>query len=109
MDRINHGINAIFDSILVSKTVVHKYFVTKTCINIKYMAGCIGHIIQNKISNVYTFITYDKIVQTTYTDIRRTNHTKRNMSRNLIISFRQTIKYFKCMFQEIFLIDPKTM
>ena len=75
----------------------------KTCINVYFVNGCIGHIIQN------TFITYDKIEQTTKTDIRRTKHTKRNMTRNLIILFRQTIKYFECMFQEIFLIDPKTM
>ena len=83
--------------------------INKTCINAKYIAGCKGHIIQNTILNVYTFITYDKIEQTTKTDIRRTKHTKRNMTRNLIILFRQTIKYFKCMFQEILLIGPKTM
>ena len=77
--------------------------------NVKYIAGCIGYIIQNTILNIYTFITYDKIEKTTKTDIRRTKHTKRNMTRNLIILFRLTIKYSKCMFQEILLIDPKTM
>ena len=69
----------------------------------------IGNIIQNIILTVYTFITYDKIEKATKTDIRRTKHTKRNMTPNLIILFRKTIKYFKCMFQEIFSIDPKTM
>ena len=68
-----------------------------------------GHMIQNTILNVYTVIAYDKIEQKTKTDIRRTKHTERNMTRNLIILFRQTIEYFKCMFQEICLIDPKTM
>ena len=70
--------------------------------NVKYIAGCIGYIIQNTILNIYTFITYDKIEQTTKTHIRRTKHTKRNMTRNLIILFRQTIRYFKCMFQKYF-------
>ena len=70
--------------------------------NVKYIAGCIGYIIQNTILNIYTFIEYDKIEQTTKTDIRRTKHTKRNMTRNLIILFRQTIEYFKCIFQGIF-------
>ena len=65
--------------------------------------------IQNTILNVYTFIAYDKIEQKTKTDIRRTKHTERNMTRNLIILFRQTIKYFTFMYQEILLIGPKTM
>ena len=68
----------------------------------KIIAGCIRHMIQNTILNVYTFIAYDKIEQKTKTDIRRTKHTERNMTRNLIILFRQTIEYFKCIFQGIF-------
>ena len=61
----------LFDIDHQNQTMLINVHHNKTCINAKYIAGCKGHIIQNTILNVYTFITYDKIEQTTKTDIRR--------------------------------------